>query len=123
MQGSVKHCTPKMKISPRDDELATDLLASVDIVLKVLDWGGHWGASAPNASVERNLSCLVPEASWVAAGGRKPLTTIEWSAAKLVPQEIAAVTFIPDQFIDDAGFRIWESVRDEIRGRDRAHAR
>jgi HK97 family phage major capsid protein len=60
------------------------------------------------------LSCLVPEASWVAAGGRKPLTTIEWSAAKLVPQEIAAVTFIPDQFIDHAGLPIWESVRDEI---------
>ena len=62
------------------------------------------------------LVSVVPQAEFVASGGRKPMTTIEWSAEKLIPQEIAAVAFIPDDFLDDAGFPAWESVRDEIAG-------
>jgi HK97 family phage major capsid protein len=68
----------------------------------------------PEGVMNLPLVSVVPEAEFVASGGRKPLTTIEWSAAKLVPQEIAAVAFIPDDFLDDAGFPVWESVRDEI---------
>jgi hypothetical protein len=57
---------------------------------------------------------VVPQAEFVALGGRKPLTTIDWSAEKLLPEEIAATTFIPDAYIDDAGFPIWDSARDEL---------
>ena len=49
------------------------------------------------------LVSVVPQADFVASGGRKPITTIEWSAEKLIPQEIAATAFIPDDFLDDAG--------------------
>jgi HK97 family phage major capsid protein len=68
----------------------------------------------PEGVMNVPLVSVVPQAEFVASGGRKPLTTIEWSAAKLIPQEIAAVAFIPDQFLDDSGFPVWESVRDEI---------
>jgi HK97 family phage major capsid protein len=47
-------------------------------------------------------------------GGRKPITTIEWSAEQLQPVEIAATLAIPDQYIDDAGYPVWESVRSEL---------
>lgn len=60
------------------------------------------------------LVSVVPQADFVASGGRKPITTIEWSAEKLIPQEIAATAFIPDNFLDDAGFPVWDSVRDEL---------
>lgn len=47
-------------------------------------------------------------------GGRKPITSVEWSAEQLQPVELAATLAIPDAFIDDAGFPVWESVRSEL---------
>ena len=44
-------------------------------------------------------------------GGRKPATKIEWSAQNLIPEEIAATIPIPENWIRDAGFDVWGSVR------------
>ncbi len=49
-------------------------------------------------------------------GGRKPLATIEWSSELLEAEEIALTSFIPDAFLDDAGFPVWESVRAAVGG-------
>jgi Phage capsid family len=45
-------------------------------------------------------------------GGRKPATKIEWGVEQLAAEEIACVAAIPNAFVDDAGFPIWDEVRD-----------
>lgn len=59
---------------------------------------------------------VAPDASFVtpAYGGRKPVSTIEWTSQRIVPEEIAVTLAIPNAFLDDAGFPVWESVRGEI---------
>jgi HK97 family phage major capsid protein len=47
-------------------------------------------------------------------GGRKPVSSIEWTAERLEPVELACTLAIPDAFITDAGFPVWESVRGEL---------
>lgn len=55
---------------------------------------------------------VMPAAGFVAArGGRKPATVIEWSAEKITPEEIACVVGIPDDFIEDNTFPVWDEVR------------
>jgi HK97 family phage major capsid protein len=44
-------------------------------------------------------------------GGRKPATKIEWTAQQVTAEELACVLAIPNAFIDDAGYPIWEQVR------------
>jgi HK97 family phage major capsid protein len=65
--------------------------------------------SVPIVSVAPAVSFVTP-----AYGGRKPITQIEWSAERLEPVEIACTLAIPDAFIDDTGFPVWESVRGEL---------
>lgn len=47
-------------------------------------------------------------------GGRKPITSVESTAEKLIPVELAATLAIPDAFIDDSGFPVWDSVQSEL---------
>lgn len=55
---------------------------------------------------------VMPTAAFVAArGGRKPATVIEWSSEKITPEEIACVVGIPDDFIEDNTFPVWDEVR------------
>lgn len=49
-------------------------------------------------------------------GGRKPATKIEWTAQAIVAEEIACVAAIPNAFVDDAGFPVWEEVRGQFAG-------
>ena len=65
--------------------------------------------SIPVVSVAPSVGFVSP-----AYGGRKPITQVEWSAERLEPVEIAATLAIPDAFIDDSGFPVWESVRSEL---------
>jgi HK97 family phage major capsid protein len=44
---------------------------------------------------------VAPQAGWVSAGGRKPITKVEWSSEVLKAEEIAAVAAIPDVYISD----------------------
>jgi HK97 family phage major capsid protein len=44
---------------------------------------------------------VAPQAGWVAAGQRKPIAKVEWSAEVLKAEEIAAVVAIPDVYISD----------------------
>jgi Phage capsid family len=59
---------------------------------------------------------VAPTAAFVTPmyGGRKPRSSIEWTATKLVPEELAVTLAIPNAFLSDAGFPVWDSVRDEI---------
>jgi len=44
---------------------------------------------------------VAPQAGWVSAGGRKPITRVDWSSEVLKAEEIAAVAAIPDVYISD----------------------
>jgi Phage capsid family len=59
---------------------------------------------------------VAPDAAFVnnPFGGRKPIGTIEWSSQRIVAEEIACTLAIPNAFIDDSGFPVWESVRPEL---------
>jgi HK97 family phage major capsid protein len=46
-----------------------------------------------------------------AVGGRKPTTTMSWTALRLQAEEIAATIDVPTAYIDDAGFPLWESIQ------------
>jgi HK97 family phage major capsid protein len=63
--------------------------------------------SIPVVSVE-------PEAKFVAAGGRKPASSIEWSASHLVAEELATTIAIRDAFIEDAGYPVWANVKARV---------
>jgi HK97 family phage major capsid protein len=47
-------------------------------------------------------------------GGRKPATKIEWTAQQVKAEELACVLALPNAFIDDAGYPIWEQVRPQV---------
>jgi HK97 family phage major capsid protein len=57
---------------------------------------------------------VAPQAVFVGVGARKPASTIEWTAERLAPAEIALTLYIPDAYLDDAGFPVWDSVRAEV---------
>ena len=64
-----------------------------------------------------NVSVVsVAAAAFVGAGERKPVTQAEWTASRLEPEEIAAIVWVPDQFLDESGFPIWPSVRSQLAG-------
>jgi HK97 family phage major capsid protein len=49
-----------------------------------------------------------------AYGGLKPYSAVDWQSEVLTAGEIATVLAIPNAFLDDTTFAVWESVRDEI---------
>jgi hypothetical protein len=49
-----------------------------------------------------------------AYGGLKPSSEVEWTAATLTAAEIGVVVPVPDAFLADTSFPVWDSVREEI---------
>jgi hypothetical protein len=47
-------------------------------------------------------------------GGLKPAANVDWSSETLTAAEIGCIVPIPQAFIDDTTFSLWESVRAEI---------
>jgi HK97 family phage major capsid protein len=57
----------------------------------------------------------LPTASWVSvAGGRKPYTSFGLGTKTLHAEEVAAVTAIPDVYLEDSSINIWGWVRPRI---------
>lgn len=57
----------------------------------------------------------LPVASFVAAtGGLKPWTDIALQTATLKAEEVAAITAIPDAYLEDSSINLWEFVRPRI---------
>lgn len=53
-----------------------------------------------------------PVAAFVTGvGGKKPHTTMEFTATQIVAEEVAAIVTVPQAYIDDAGFPLWDNVR------------
>jgi HK97 family phage major capsid protein len=56
----------------------------------------------------------LPTAAFVTAGGRKPWTDIALQEQSLHAEEVAAVTAIPDQYLEDSSINLWDWVRPRI---------
>jgi HK97 family phage major capsid protein len=68
----------------------------------------------PTSDTSVPIVSLEPVAGFVAAGGRKPASAIEWSAEHLIAEEIATTLAIPDAFIEDTSFPVWDEVRPRV---------
>jgi hypothetical protein len=93
-------------------DVADQLVAAVEYQSVALRLGTV--TRMPEGVMSIPVLSAAPSADFVALGGRKPPTTVEWSAERIEPEEIAALTWIPDAYVDDAGFPIWDAARDEI---------
>jgi hypothetical protein len=92
--------------------VASELIAaaereSVAMRLGNVQWMPEGIESVPVVSVE-------PDAEWNALGARKKATTIEWSALRLESEELACILAIPQAWIDDTGFPVWDQVRNRV---------
>lgn len=57
----------------------------------------------------------LPKAGWVsAAGGRKPYTDLALETQTIQAEEVAAVTAIPDQYLEDSSINLWGWVRPRV---------
>ena len=69
------------------------------------------GTSISNLPIPSTL----PTATWVsAAGGRKGWTDLALTTKTLHAEEVAAVTAIPDQYLEDTSINLWNWVRPRI---------
>jgi len=69
------------------------------------------GTSISNMPIPKTL----PTASFVSAvGGAKPWTDIGLQTATLHAEEVAAITAIPDQYLEDSTINLWSYVRPRI---------
>jgi HK97 family phage major capsid protein len=58
---------------------------------------------------------VLPTASWTTgAGGRKAWTDLGLTTKQLTAEEVAAVTAIPDQYLEDSSINLWNWVRPRI---------
>ena len=82
----------------------------------VLQLGNVRSMSTGTASIP--IVSFMPVAGFVnpTYGGRKPATKIEWTAQAVTAEEIACVAAIPNAFVDDAGFPIFEEVNEQFAG-------
>jgi HK97 family phage major capsid protein len=69
------------------------------------------GTSVNEMPVPKTL----PKAAFVSApGGRKPYTELMLETLTLKAEEVAAVTAIPDQFLEDSAINLWNWVRPRL---------
>ena len=94
--------------------VARELIAAASTESVALQLGNVQQMPAGIQSVP--VVTVEPDAEWTtpAYGGRKKATIVEWTSARLEGEELACVLAIPQAFVDDAGFAVWESVRDRL---------
>ena len=92
-------------------EMADQMLTAARHESVVLQLGNVRRMSSGLASIP--VVSFLPVAGFVnpTYGGRKPSTKIEWTALSVTAEELAAVAAVPNAFVDDAGFPIWDEVR------------
>jgi hypothetical protein len=91
--------------------MAREMIAQAQRQSVVLTLGRN--LTMPSGLMSIPVVSFLPVAGFVNPryGGRKPATKIEWTAQQVTAEELACVLAIPNAFIDDAGYPIWEQVR------------
>ena len=91
--------------------MASEMIAQAERDSVVLTLGRN--LTMPSGLLSIPVVSFLPVAGFVnpTYGGRKPATKIEWTAQQVKAEELACVLAIPNAFIDDAGYPIWEQVR------------
>ena len=94
--------------------MAREMIAQAEKTSVVLELGRNLPMASGQASLP--VVSFLPAAGFVNPrhGGRKPATKIEWTASQVVAEELACVLALPNSFIDDAGYPIWEEVRNIV---------
>jgi len=92
--------------------VAEELIAAAERQSVVMQLGNVQRMPSGIESVP--IVTVEPDAEWNALGGRKKATSIEWSALRLEAEELACVLAIPQAWVDDAGFPVWEQVRNRV---------
>jgi hypothetical protein len=94
------------------ETVSANILSATEEASVVLGLANTRPMSAGTESVP--LIQLAPEAAFVGRGERKPIATIEWSAARLEAEEVACVVSVADVDIRDAGPSLEASVEREL---------
>ena len=91
--------------------MAREMISAMPRESAVLTLGRR--LTMPSGLLTIPVVSFLPQAGFVTPryGGRKPATKIEWTAQNIQAEELACVLAIPNAFIDDAGYPIWEQVR------------
>jgi HK97 family phage major capsid protein len=64
---------------------------------------------------EMPVPTSLPSAGWVSvAGGRKPYTSMGLGTQQLKAEEVAAITSIPDVYLEDTSINLWGWVRPRL---------
>jgi Phage capsid family len=91
--------------------MASEMIAQAERQSVVLTLGRN--LRMPSGLLSIPVVSFLPVAGFVNPryGGRKPATKVEWTAQQVTAEELACVLAIPNAFIDDAGYPIWDQVR------------
>jgi Phage capsid family len=91
--------------------MAREMIAAAEQESVVLELGRR--LVMPSGLMSIPVVSFLPAAGFVNPryGGRKPATKIEWTAQNVQAEELACVLAIPNAFVDDAGYPIWDQVR------------
>jgi HK97 family phage major capsid protein len=95
-------------------DVARDVIAAAESESVALALGNR--IVMPSGTEKVPILSVMPTAKFVTPtyGGRKPLSQVEWTSEQLEAEEIALTCYIPDAFLDDAGYPVWESVRSAV---------
>jgi HK97 family phage major capsid protein len=96
--------------------MAREIIAAAERQSSVLQLGRR--LVMPSGLMSIPIVSFLPVAGWVNPryGGRKPSTKVEWTAQNVQAEECACVLALPNAFIDDAGYPVWEQVRPLVAG-------
>lgn len=95
------------------DDVATEIITGVEETSAVMKLMRNTRMSKGQQRMPV-LSAL-PQVGFVAGGGGlKPITKLAWQNKFLVAEELAAIVVVPDAYIDDSDFPIWEQVRPKL---------
>jgi HK97 family phage major capsid protein len=91
--------------------MAREMIAAMPRASAVLAQGRR--LTMPSGLTTIPVVSFLPAAGFVTPryGGRKPSTKIEWTAQNVQAEELACTLALPNAYIDDAGYPVWEQVR------------
>ena len=94
--------------------MAREMIAALPQESAVLRLGRR--LTMPSGLTTIPVVSFLPAAGFVNPryGGRKPATKIEWTAQNVQAEELACTLALPNAYIDDAGFPVWEQVRPQV---------